>query len=355
MGKTAFEYIDGKYYRLADTPSLDRGQLIECLETKNIMTFNESESRVISSITLNTINCCELKTNSELYNEFVSYLRKKRIRSLDRVYNRFMVYLDYSIYNRNGEEVKHDVASHEIIPDTTLYPLGVSEENELVYHVARLFNPTIEFTTKNKMPYGIMDTGNKKSRYTMMINDISIYQDKIDRVGKHLSSQGNCYKYGSHTIRSSLENMVLVYSTNDNGISIQSIDVPYIPKKITLSIKILIDNMFIAYDDAEVDQILAENIDTPDIIIPSGPVIPEGDIKPIADGNMKPDENGFSDYYELARSTTPEAYKVVYDDIPDSEYDVHTMIRKYMVIADLPYIQIGDYVRYMKTLEISHL
>lgn len=357
MPKTAYQYVNGNYYVLTELPCINNGKIIGRIPTRSVMSFNESESRVISSITINTIDCENLQTNKEQYDACVEQLRVKKIKQIDRIYNRFMMYMDYSVYDTDGKEIKHSVASNELKPIHTVYPLGITQDNEMVHHIVREFSENIDFSTKTTLPYGIMQC-KKKERYQVVINDISIYQDLIDRTSIHRSSEGNCYAYGSHTIASSLENMVLIYSTNENGIVIQTIDVPYIPKKVSINLKILIDDIFFAYDDTEINSIIIDNNTTPDPgdpTLPGGSRIPEGDKKPIADGSLKPDENGFSDYYEKARSTTPGAYQVVYDEIPDDEYDIETMIKKYMVIADIPDIEIGEYVRYMRTMDISQL
>jgi hypothetical protein len=77
-----------------------------------------------------------------------------------------------------------------------------------------------------------------------------------------------------------------------------------------------------------------------------GKVIPDSELYPDADGSEEPDENGWFDYYELCRSTTPCALQVVEDLIPDTIYDTHKMIRKKKVIKDIPNVTVGDFVIY---------
>lgn len=353
MSKATYEYINETYYKLSENSPRILKKVFGDFETKSIMTVNANESKVISSICLNGISTCNAKTNKELYEEFVDYLKKNVVTQIDNLYTRYMVYIDYSVYDDRGQEIKHSVASKEIVPEDGIYPLGVNKENELVYRQVKLFSPTLDLETQMRIPYGIMQTGRLRTCYTMQINDVSIFQDKIERFNTHYSSQENCYAYGSHTIKSSLEQMILIYSTSDNGIIFEAMNIEFVPRIISVTIKLLLDNLLVAYDDTEINKILLENLDV-DPSTPGGSIIPEGDVKPIA-GSREPDEFGFSDYYEKCRESTPKAYRVVEDILSKDDYDPYTMIRKYMVIADIPDIEIGDYVRYYRQLDSAQL
>ena len=162
--------------------------------------------------------------------------------------------------------------------------------------------------------------------------------------------------------------MIMVYCTDNEGITFQDIGIGFQPRAIHIRMDITLDNFIVAYDDLNVIQILKENLalkypveDPGDIEVPDddpneGILIPGDDDKPVADGDFTPDEEtGYFDYYERCRATTPRALLVVENLIPDANYNELTMIRQRMVVKDIPDIKVGEYVVYRESLLTKHL
>ena len=120
----------------------------------------------------------------------------------------------------------------------------------------------------------------------------------------------------------------------------------------------------VVYDDKTITDILIENIDKKysEDTQPTDPeapsdgseddiLIPDDDPKKPADGDYEPDENGYYDWYERCKLTTPNALLVVEDLISDASYNVNTMIKKSMVVQDIPDIEVGEYALYSESLD----
>ena len=77
---------------------------------------------------------------------------------------------------------------------------------------------------------------------------------------------------------------------------------------------------------------------------------PDDGHKP-ADGSIEPDDDGHYDWYERCNSTTPYALLVVSDTIDHTSYVPEIMIKRSLVLADIPDIQIGEYVIYREGID----
>ena len=179
------------------------------------------------------------------------------------------------------------------------------------------------------------------------------------------------FKYGSHTIESSLEYTRLVFSSKEQGIEYTPIELNYIPRLIEFGVEILLDNFIVVYDDNEISKILQENIwikngngDTidpdPGEECPCPPKDPDWDVddgmdvcpcpkpepapKPDCPCKPSPDIKDRGYYYVRATFEKPCARLVVEDQYPESIYNDKCMARKSDVIIDIPNISIGDYV-----------
>ena len=364
--KAIYTKIGKKYFKIIQDCSNPRN-IFKVSGTHSQMSLNPAIKQVNSSIWINPINLCTLKTNMEEYNEMIEYLVSKQVTEIGSIQNRYVLYMDYSIFNENGNEINHNVVTKEIEACDMFYPLGVDVNSELIYKQIKAFNSDVSFITKNANPMGIMrDTCHDK--YNMKINDISIYQDLIcgsSFVDKHYSSSENCYACHSKTISSQLRNMKKIFSTYDNGLIISAVEVPFIPRKIVVNLHIALDNVIVVYDDEAIREIIVENIyqknhqettypiepDDP-TDPPSFPNVPEGEKFPMSDGDYD-EVNGKYDYYAEVPSDTVGALRVVEDELVGENYDKDTMIHISMVINDIPDIQINKYVKYFNVSVMS--
>lgn len=361
--KAIYTKLDNKYYRvIQDCSNPTNVFRMPC--THSQMSLNAGIKQVNSTVWINPICIEDVKTNMETYNEMLNHLINESVTQIDNIHNRFVLYMDYSIYNEKGNEINHNVVTKEIEAIDMLYPLGVNMCSELIYKQIKAFNSEVSFVVKNSYPMGIM-CDCSHSMYNMKINDIIIYQDLINSssfTDKHYSCSENCYAYQSHTIASQFKNMKKIYSTYDDGIIIAAVEVPFIPRKVVINFHMAVDNTIVVYDEQEIKDIIAENIynkyhpsipdfpeDDPSI---DEPVIPEGEKYPESDGSEE-EVNGKYDYYERVSSDTEGALVVVEDELVGDYYDNTTMIHKSMVINDIPDIEINQYVKYFKVSVMS--
>lgn len=362
--KSIYTKIGKEYYKVSQDCSNPRN-IFKVSGTHSQMSLNPAVKQVNSTIWINPINLNNIKTNSEEYNDMIQYLINKQVTEIPSIQNRYVLYMDYSVFNENGNEINHNVVTKDIEAIDMFYPLGVNMSSELIYKQVKAFDSEISFTTKNAMPMGIMrDTCH--DMYNMKINDISIYQDLLygsKFVDKHYSSIENCYACGSRTIQSSLKNMKKIFSTYDNGLIISAVEVPFIPRRIYINLHMALDNTIVVYDDSTIQQIIIENIyqnnqnqpTSPDCESHncySCPNIPDGEKFPKSDGNYIPN-NGKYDYYARVTSDTVDALLVVEDDLTGENYDKDVMIHKSMVINDIPDIVINEYVKYFNVSVMS--
>ena len=199
----------------------------------------------------------------------------------------------------------------------------------------------------------------------------------------------------SQTISHGLEDMELVYSSDAEGIEFAPIEISFAPRKVQIAIDMVLANYVVCYDDSEIQEILDENMEKKYHPIPPVPpcppyppvppcppyppvpptppyppipphppippfppkpdddkMFPEDDDKVPADGDYEP-RDGYFDFYERARKGNPNALLVVEDAIPDSVYEPKKMIKKAMVIRDIPDVRVGEYVIYRQAWSVD--
>lgn len=326
----------------------------------NVDTYNKT---VTQNIYINNLKKPGTKSNMELYTELVDYLKTQKITEIKEIQNFFKIYVDYSAFE-DGREIEHSAVIRPIQPLDKAVMLGVATNNECVYRRVKTFTPNIEFKLRNSLPHGIMSK--PKTDYKLKIHNIAIFQDFSREPEVHESTYDVAYSIGSSTISSSLENMKMIYSTENNGIDIQEIGLSFMPRNISIDMDIVLADYIVAYNDNDINKILIENIEAKypveddDIEVPENPenpdiMIPDVDPNQTADGRYEPDKDGYFSYYEKCTETTPDALLVVEDLIPDGYYDTSVMIRISKVIKDIDDIQVGDYVVFRESLDVDSL
>ena len=360
--KAIYTKVDGTYYKViqdTNTPTT----LFSMPNTHCNMSIDPSTQKVNSRIWVNGICKSLISTNKEAYDEMVEELKSSSYLGIAQITNRFMLYIDYSVYDKNGNEVNHSVATKEVTPKDAIYPLGVDVDGNLMYKQIKQFTGEMNFAVKNSYPMGIMYSSNDE--YKLIINDLVLYQDLVFT---SRSSENVCYAYGSHTIASTLKNLKKVYSTADNNVSIAAVEVPFIPREISLKINLALDNVIVVYDESVLSDIIVNNLieyekgnsectcedcgencscgkcDDSDTGSSNEPEIPEGEIYPKADSSRNPDNKNTYSYWDYSRAGVPGAVMVVEDDAED--YDNRFQIHISMVIEDIPDVEVGKFVRY---------
>lgn len=368
--KAVYTILDDTLYKV-DQPSYIPFTVIRTTENHSSLSYDESNKKVRVQLWLDFFDNKNVKTNKAMYQDMVEALKYHLITQVDTIQNFYKMTIDYSLYDGNGKEIDHSISIQNIKPVDAMVPLGIAKNNELVYRFVKKFEKQIDFRFRDGLPYGIMRQPNHK--FILRINNINIYQDTDTVEERHKSMEERPFKYGSHTIESSLEYTKLVFSSKEQGIEYTPIELTYVPRLIEFGVEILLDNFIMVYDDGEINKILEENLwikngkddgmnPDPGEECPCPPKDPEWDVddgddcpcipsppveeppKPECPCKPSPDIEGRGYYYERTTFEKPGALLVVEDKYPDSLYDEKCLVRKSDVIEDIPYITIGDYV-----------
>ena len=252
--KAIYTKVNGVYYKV----NQDTGNptsIVRMPRTHTQMNTDDAAKTVRSTIWINTLDGKEVCSNKELYDEMIAYLDAQDLVDVDTIQNHFVMCCDYSVFNEKGEEVNHNIFTRHIEPKDAIYNLGVNRESELVYKQVKVFNTDVTLNVRNEYPMGIMRNASKV-RYTLHINDISIYQDLVHSE----SDVHKSWDKNSYPMSSALENMVKVYSTFEEGIAISAVEIPFIPRKIVLDFNITLDDLIVVYDEQDVKDAIHTNM-----------------------------------------------------------------------------------------------
>lgn len=312
-------------------------------------------------------------TNRKLANTMLKDLKENMVTQIDTLENAYKVYMEYSILNKDGKELEHSVAVTSVSPTEGIRPLGVNCNNECIYRQVDLLKANFDMTLKSTIPFGIM---NKRPGYTVLnIHDIVVLQE-ASQSDRTPSMYGECYRYGSPTIQATLENMINIYSTRNEGIILEGIELNQLPRKITVDVDISLADSIVVYDNEVITHILEENYthldpddddtdytggcgcgcrplpdpepddepEEPPIELPPDDTCdcpcckPEKPIPP-KDEPEYPEDTIF---WRCSKHTTG-GLEVVADITPDHLFKGHIIKKKY-VVKSIPDIQIGEFV-----------
>jgi hypothetical protein len=261
--RAIYTKIDKKYYQINQPVSIPK-----VVRPDVVVPHSQMEIRgnhVTATIWIDNINRLIEYSNGELYSDMVDHLRNELVTEMPLIQNKYVLYVDYSIYNENNVEVKHGITTNEMNAMDTMYPLDVASPEhdcELKYKLVKCFDGSLDFATvKTEYPFGIIrDTS--KSKFVLVVNSLKILQDTIYKkdggVCPH-STRETSYPYGTHTIESSLKEMKVI---SDTEYQLIPIEVQFIPESITLNFHIMLDNYIVAADQNVINNIIVENIAT---------------------------------------------------------------------------------------------
>lgn len=252
--KAIYTQVDGNYYKV-NQDTTNPTEVVRMPRTHSQMSTDQAAKVVNTTIWVNTLDAQYLKSNKELYDEMIAYFVQNKVVDIPTIENHFVLYCDYSVFDDRGNEVNHNAFTKKIKPRDAIYNLGVNQESELVYKQVKIFNSEIALNVRNEYPMGIMRNA-CKMKYTLHINDISIFQDLVYTD----SDEHNSTDKNSYPISSVLDTMVRVYSTHQNGIAISAVEIPFIPRKIVIDLNITLDDLIVVYDNQNVLDAIHENI-----------------------------------------------------------------------------------------------
>lgn len=358
--KAIYLTLGEKVYRLNQDTRVP--SILEYIPTESKSSINTDEAlkTVVETISLSTMETSGIKSNGQLFKDFKDYLRNKKITQIYNIYDRYKIAIDYSLNNGICDLSRNIVIKDMSFEDAAIL-LGVGTNSECVYRRVKDIRSKLEFGITVPVPLGITSPGTKQ--YRLQIHDISFYVDTQPYTGNlHNSIYQTPYGCAANktTIHEDLKDYALIYSTAVEGLRVQDLVIPFMPRKVSLDILLTYDNLIVAYDDMEVNKIVEDNIknkyhhhdpENPDPVDPEGIVIPDTDNLPDADGCTKPDRHGWYDYWERCNATSPHARLVVEDLTPDSVYDQKAMVKRKKILKDIPDIEIGEYVHYVEAIE----
>ena len=257
--KSIYTKIGDKYYKInqdTNIPSILNKSLNGTSTSVKIDSNNKYIGQIIN---INTLEGPDTKSNSELYTEFIDWIKTKNIKSIDTLQNYYKVYMDYSVYQDNAE-IEHAQLVRPLDVEDTAIILGVNRANETVYRRVKSFNPKIDFRLRNPLPHGI--TQSSKCRYRLKINNIGIFQEKNEPADIHHNSTYDIPFYiPSSVMNTTLDESVLVYSSYNLGVDIQDIDLEYIPRIIEVTMLITLTNFVVVYDDLKIQELIKANVE----------------------------------------------------------------------------------------------
>lgn len=357
--KTIFVPIEGKVYKVNQDTHIPSTLCNRPLGTSASLQKDPDNAAVLQTIFVNTIQQNNLKSNRELYLDMLEMIKREKITELLTIEDSFKIYIDYTLYVDN-KIVDKSVVIKPVIPTDEVLPLGCGTNNELLYRRVKNVKSRVSFKVRNSLPYGVMNVRNQN--YRVQINDIAVFQDFSPYREMHQSGYEVPYPQGSKNINLALSDCMLMYSTDNAGLVIQPLELNFAPRIVDIDVEVILGNPVVAYDDAEVKRLIAENIhheynpDDPEPPSPGPyPPIPPFPFDPHrpADGHDEADKHGHSDWYERATATNPGALLVVEDYILPTDYDPKTMVKKFIVYRDIPDIQVGEYVLYREGFDAS--
>lgn len=374
--KSIYTMINNTLYRIRQDASVPYQLSTLPAGCTAALSMDTSAKEVTEIIKINTLKRSSIKSNGQLVQEMLDKLKEDKITEIDTIQNNFKIYIDYSVYCE-GRLIDHSAVIRSAIPHDKGIFLGVSRENELLYRRVKYFEHDIEFAVKNPLPFGITHT--RRQNYEIKVNAVCLFEDIHGNDNYHPSHECVPLQIPSASIDTTVSDMLMVYSSENDDVDISPIQLAYIPRKMCFKIQIQLADYYEVYSKATVDAILLENIknkydhidptvpdkpdnpDKPDVPDkpdnpdkpdepdkPDTPITPSDNPKP-ADGDFDPDDNGWFDFYERCTSTSPGRLLVVEDAIPAASYSSKTMIRKSNVIKDIPDIKVGEYVLYRES------
>ena len=361
--KAIYTKIGSKFYKVKQNLHIPTDVTFKAPGVTSNVTIDPVQKDVTQFLAINDLPTIGVKTNAQMFKEMKTELSESQITEIDTIEDFYKVFIDYSLMVGNKECERAQVI-RPIMPKDKIYILGTATNNENVYRQVKTFDPMIDFKLRAPMPHGIIDKA--VGSCTLLINDISIYQSKRECINFHKSIYEVSFA-NSITPETQIRDDIKIYSTSAAGISINPIDLRFVPRKISVRFDVILTNYIVAYNENSVIDVLLENInkkyahdtetdvqdpdlddngviDTDQILIPDGEAMHE------ADGSIEPDENGYYDWYERCNSTTPNALLVVEDLLSDALYDNTKMIHKFMVIKDIPDISVGEFVVYRESI-----
>lgn len=134
------------------------------------------EKSVVVNITASHLDR-SVPTNRYSVERFKEFLQETKCTQIPKLSNHGKVYIEFSLRDDVcGEIIDHGVGVADVNPQTFLFPLGLTTENEYVTRLGIQMTSKVTQRYRPKHPYGVMNAPVRGSHYTLFIQRIWIVQ-----------------------------------------------------------------------------------------------------------------------------------------------------------------------------------
>lgn len=301
--------------------------------------IDKVNKRVVSNIFVNSTPEI-FKSNKVKVDELKKYIKKNNIKDIETLQDTHKAVINYTIFINDKESETGQIVK-PIKCESKAILLGISENDELLYRKVREFTFDSVFTILHSTPYGINKNINDK--FSIKINNISIYSSKFEFRENHKSLDGIRFETDSLVPKACTDDSVCIYSSREDNIDFNPIETNFDPRYIDINYSFIIEDYIELHDGNVISQLLLENNnkikELPKVNdTDSNTSIPEPPVT-----QHEPSKPKITKYIKSTLET-PNALKVVDDTTIEDNFDELTMVKKSTVINDLPEININDYV-----------
>lgn len=252
-------------------------------------------------ISLNKVIGSDLNSNKDEYDAMIEFLTENKVKEITTLIDKYIVIAEYMLTSVDMTEIYDQGVSVQYPKvEDYIYPLGVSEDNDLLYRQLKRIKTDFHFLNKTKLSLGAIKKFDKE--FLFIITGITVYQmvkddsnvtEEIYQANVHPSMVDNVFALPPTTITKIIETCEKVYSIEDEKIELSSTYMQTLPSKLHLDLVIGLNDLIVGYDDTEVKEILEDNNK---IIIP--PVIEPDD----KDTSENPDNNSDGDHADSSET-----------------------------------------------------
>lgn len=218
-------------------------------------------------VSLNKVIGSDLNSNKDEYDAMIEFLTENKVKEIPTLIDKYIVIAEYMLTSVDMTEIYDQGVSVQYPKvEDYIYPLGASEDNDLLYRQLKRIKTDFHFLNKTKLSLGAIKKFDKE--FLFIITGISVYQmvkddsnvtEEIYHANIHSSMVDISFALPPTTITKIIETCEKVYSIEDEKIELASTYMRTLPSKLHLDLVIGLNDLIIGYDDNEVKKILEDN------------------------------------------------------------------------------------------------
>lgn len=328
----AYGYMNDKYYTVPTCQNIIVPEEMD-IKTNAIQTQIDTVNKTCNIDIFRYHSDLITEDNAERVAFMKEYLIDKKITEIDAINEDFVLLLDYDIFNCEGKVIRSGTTAIQAVTHNLVIIDEVDSDNELEYRKAYVLDSSFEIELPRISKYGIYNS-TKQYPYTIKLNGMKAFTTTGDY--KYIKESNTMidtcrndhystlhYKV-HHPCNMSLNNFSSRFITNarigttlidqfvvsgklqiDDGSAYHEVTIMDIPfsgneyiikvdselSLVTINMEVVVDNLNVVYDKADIDAILDNNKD-PDVEPDPDPVDPDPDDPDNPDNNSNDDANG---------------------------------------------------------------